>query len=104
MDRDVELGLIDRLLAHVDADTPRPGPCHDRPPRVGLPRPKALQGGAGGVVPGPSSFFTHDNSGVPIVVTRNEAGVVQAFLNVCRHRGGRAAGAPCGTARRLTCA
>ena len=37
----------------------------------------------------PGSFVTHDSTGVPILVTRNQAGEVQAFINVCRHRGAR---------------
>ncbi len=48
-------------------------------------------------------FVTHDELGVPIVVTRNDAGVVNAFYNVCRHRGARIESEPCGNARRLTC-
>ena len=34
-------------------------------------------------------FVTHDSTGVPILVTRNQAGEVQGFINVCRHRGAR---------------
>jgi phenylpropionate dioxygenase-like ring-hydroxylating dioxygenase large terminal subunit len=35
----------------------------------------------------PGSFFTCDLGGVPVVVVRDEAGELRAFLNVCRHRG-----------------
>src|SRR5215212_3671089 len=35
----------------------------------------------------PSAFFTCDLGGVPVVVVRDEAGELRAFLNVCRHRG-----------------
>jgi phenylpropionate dioxygenase-like ring-hydroxylating dioxygenase large terminal subunit len=35
----------------------------------------------------PGSFFTADAGGVPIVVARDQEGVLRAFLNVCRHRG-----------------
>lgn len=34
-------------------------------------------------------FFTHDDSGVPIIVARQEDGTLRAMLNVCRHRGAR---------------
>ena len=34
-------------------------------------------------------FFTHDETGVPILVTRTRRGAVKAFMNVCRHRGAR---------------
>ena len=117
MDRDVELALIDRLLAHVDADTrdlspamvERPVRDYLDPVRFGeeheaLFRSHPVLVGHTAQLTESGSFFTHDHAGAPIVVTRNEAGSVQAFLNVCRHRGGRPATAPCGTARRLTCA
>ena len=51
----------------------------------------------------PGSFFTHDDLGVPILVTRNQDGEVNAFLNVCRHRGARVEGEPCGQSRSFTC-
>lgn len=40
---------------------------------------------------GPGDYFTHDLTGVPMLVVRGRAGQVQAFLNVCRHRGARVA-------------
>ena len=117
MHRDLELALIDRLLAHVEADTRDLGPAMVQravaeyidpvrfsEEREALFRDHPVVVGHTAQLAGPGSFFTHDHSGVPIVVTRNEAGAVQAFLNVCRHRGGRATNAPCGTSRRLTCA
>ena len=35
----------------------------------------------------PGSFLAADAGGVPILVTRDDAGELRAFLNVCRHRG-----------------
>jgi choline monooxygenase len=35
----------------------------------------------------PGSFLATDAGGVPILVTRDKAGELRAFLNVCRHRG-----------------
>ena len=35
----------------------------------------------------PSSFFTCDAGGIPIVVVRGQDARLRAFLNVCRHRG-----------------
>src|SRR5882724_1150464 len=32
-------------------------------------------------------FFTHDKTGVPILVVRHGSGALKAFINVCRHRG-----------------
>lgn len=117
MDRDLELQLLDRLLAHVDADTrdlspamvQRPVAEYLDPVRFGEERDALFRAhpvvvGHTAQLTAPGSFFTHDHTGVPIVVTRTEAGDLRAFLNVCRHRGGKAAAAPCGEARRLTCA
>jgi len=40
-------------------------------------------------LPTPGSYRGVELAGVPVVVTRNKAGQVQAFLNACRHRGTR---------------
>ncbi|SDY87751.1 Phenylpropionate dioxygenase, large terminal subunit [Lentibacter algarum] len=51
----------------------------------------------------PGDFLTHDDTGVPILVTRTQSGDVKAFLNVCRHRGARLEDKPCGNARTFSC-
>ena len=51
----------------------------------------------------PGDFITHDDTGVPILVTRTETGAVRAYVNVCRHRGARIENEACGHARRFTC-
>lgn len=51
----------------------------------------------------PGDYLTHDDTGVPILVTRTQDGVIKAFMNVCRHRGARLQDAPCGTARTFSC-
>lgn len=40
-------------------------------------------------LPEPGSFFTFDDLGVPILLTRDRDGKVNAFLNACAHRGAR---------------
>ncbi|MCH9672656.1 MAG: Rieske 2Fe-2S domain-containing protein [Gammaproteobacteria bacterium] len=40
-------------------------------------------------IPNPGDYHTDDFSGVPILVVRAADGSVNAFLNVCRHRGAR---------------
>lgn len=51
----------------------------------------------------PGSFITHDALGLPLLVVRGEDGVLRAHLNVCRHRGTRLEGAPCGKKKAFTC-
>jgi len=51
----------------------------------------------------PGDFLTHDDTGVPILVSRTQTGKVKAFLNVCRHRGARIEDRPCGNARTFSC-
>jgi Rieske 2Fe-2S family protein len=38
-------------------------------------------------VPHPGSFLTVDACGIPLLIARDRAGQLRAFLNVCRHRG-----------------
>ncbi|MBT5267737.1 MAG: Rieske 2Fe-2S domain-containing protein [Rhodospirillaceae bacterium] len=40
-------------------------------------------------IPEPGDYFTDDNTGVPMVVIRGDDGKVNAFVNVCTHRGAR---------------
>ena len=51
-------------------------------------------------LPNPGDYVTDDFSGVPILVVRNEAGQVNAFINVCRHRGARVASG-CGSGKAM---
>ena len=52
---------------------------------------------------GPTAFFTHDATGVPILVTRDEDGGVHAMINSCRHRGTRLVPESRGTATSFVC-
>ncbi len=49
-------------------------------------------------------YLTHTATGVPMLVTRNTVGELNAFINVCRHRGMLVAQGECGQARTFTCA
>jgi len=51
----------------------------------------------------PESFFTADVAGEPIVVVRDEEGILRGFYNVCRHRAARVAIEPEGRAKKLRC-
>jgi phenylpropionate dioxygenase-like ring-hydroxylating dioxygenase large terminal subunit len=112
--RDVEMELIRRALARVggqesDADgEPFELPVERYLDPARLERERVLLRttpvvvGFASQVASPGDFITHDHAGVPIVVTRDRAGVLHAFVNACRHRGTRIAD-DCGRAERLTC-
>jgi len=51
----------------------------------------------------PGDFFTHDATGVPLLVTRGDDGKIAAFVNVCRHRGTRLEQTPCGSRKAFVC-
>ena len=55
-------------------------------------------------IPHPGDFFTTDMAEDPVLVVRDNAGQVHAFLNVCRHRGNRLCRAETGNAATFTCA
>lgn len=59
--------------------------------------------GLSGDLPGPGSYITVDDFGVPVLVTRDGEGTLRAFLNACSHRGVKVAPEPRGTSRRFTC-
>jgi phenylpropionate dioxygenase-like ring-hydroxylating dioxygenase large terminal subunit len=55
-------------------------------------------------LPGPGSWLTFDATGTSILVSRDKAGTVRAFVNTCRHRGARVVPAGCGVkAHTFTC-
>jgi phenylpropionate dioxygenase-like ring-hydroxylating dioxygenase large terminal subunit len=51
----------------------------------------------------PNDFATAWIARTPVIVTRDGAGRINAFLNVCRHKGARIVGAEHGNARLLVC-
>lgn len=65
-------------------------------------RQRPLCVGLSGLLPEPGSWLTHDHSGLPLLLSRGEDGIVRALLNVCRHRGARVADG-CGKARAFAC-
>ena len=54
-------------------------------------------------IPHPGDFFSTYMGEDPVLVVRDSAGKVHAFLNVCRHRGNRVCRADAGNAAFFTC-
>ena len=55
-----------------------------------------------GDLPGPGSFYTFDDLGVPVLLTRDQDGKINAFLNACSHRGARLKDG-CGKSNAISC-
>ncbi len=51
----------------------------------------------------PGDFFTFSIDAVPLVILRDEAGHLRAFVNVCRHRGSQLVPDGCGNRKTLQC-
>jgi phenylpropionate dioxygenase-like ring-hydroxylating dioxygenase large terminal subunit len=117
VERDLQLALIDRIMAHRAAgDTTDLAPemysnpinTYVDPARYeaeverifrGLPLLACMSAD----VPSPGDYVTLSITDVPVVVVRGHDGVVRAFRNVCRHRGTCVAEGRGNTARSFMC-
>jgi phenylpropionate dioxygenase-like ring-hydroxylating dioxygenase large terminal subunit len=51
----------------------------------------------------PGSYKAIDVAGTPVLLTRDRAGVLRSFVNMCSHRGSQIVKEGCGKARRFMC-
>lgn len=116
MNIELQCQLVRRVLAHLDARTTDSDASMTTVPieayadakridreRERLFRDYPLIVGHVSQVPNPGDFFTHDASGVPLIITRGNDHKLHALINVCRHRGTRVENQPCGTKAAFVC-
>ena len=114
-ERRVLVDIAARLLKHVDEGTtgsaPDPWRLDNRVytdpellarERATLFRQNPLLVCFSADLPEPGSFFTFDDLGVPVLLTRDRDRKVNAFLNACAHRGSRLKSG-CGKTDALSC-
>lgn len=115
MNRTETIALIQRLVERIDSNTTDEAPdmmteqvadflCPERFSRERqqffLNSPQII--GFAGEVKEPGSYITAEAMGIPVVVTRDNDGNLNAFVNACAHRGAKVAHG-CGNKQRLTC-
>jgi phenylpropionate dioxygenase-like ring-hydroxylating dioxygenase large terminal subunit len=110
MQAELQRQLVHRVLAHLaarttdheDAPTLVPVAAYaDDRARLFRELPVAI--GHVSQLTRPGDFLTHDATGVPLLVTRDDDNQLRAFVNVCRHRGTRVESAPCGSKTAFVC-
>jgi nitrite reductase/ring-hydroxylating ferredoxin subunit len=102
VERSAELDIIRRFLAHLEAGTTDLAPSVLRVPAAvytseshlereqrHLFRGQPVIAGLSADLPRAGSFFSLQVGGIPLIVVRHSDGVARAFVNGCRHRGGR---------------
>ncbi len=116
MDVQTEHELIEELLAlkaskstFLDPDVRRnPVDRYTSPDRFALERERIFKRLPTTVahvseISSPGDFVRREVHGVPLLITRNKAGEVNAFVNVCRHRGTRLVDDEAGCRHRFSC-
>ncbi len=116
MQRDTEIALIERCLAHLRAGSTQQAPREARVPvsrytdpdlylremdRLFRRLPQVV--GPASRLAGAHDFMTTELAGTPILVSRDGNGAVGAFINVCRHRGARVVGEASGNQKHHSC-
>ena len=116
MHRDEQIRLLKLLMNHLDNDTTvDAGGMRENPAWVYTSQEHADKEweaffrahpqvvGMSGELPENGSFRTIHDFGVPLLITRDEAGRFRAFANVCRHRSTIVESEPCGKKRNFSC-
>ena len=116
LQRDNELALIDELVAlkrdgaaFLDAQATRNpvehygSEAHFQREQRALLRRVPLVAALGSELAQPGDFKRVEIAGLPVLLTRDRAGEVHAFLNVCRHRGTRLVDEEAGCKHRFSC-
>ena len=116
MDRQIELELIDELLALKAAKTPfldedvGSSPVENYLSDEIFAQEKATifarlpsAPSHSSELDGPGAFLRCDVNGLPVLLTRDKDGEVRAFLNICRHRGARLVEEEKGCQHRFSC-
>ncbi len=115
MRQQTQIELTEQLFAHLDANTTAmfdevtvnpvtAYTCKDRLRReLDLLRREPIVMGLSCTLPEPRSYLTDDNTGVPILLVRDENGKARAFLNACKHRGSRLLDGSGEARRRIVC-
>ncbi|MFT3696036.1 MAG: SRPBCC family protein [Kofleriaceae bacterium] len=116
----LQQALVDRVLVHIEQHTTDHEAAPTRWPiehydvgaagetrfhreQTALFRSLPLVVGHASQIPNPGDYFTHDGSGVPLLVARGDDGQIRAMVNVCRHRGTRVESQPCGSKKAFSC-
>jgi phenylpropionate dioxygenase-like ring-hydroxylating dioxygenase large terminal subunit len=102
MQREAELAVVRRFLAHLGAGTTQLAPELLRVPAEEYTSPEHLARETRTLfrrrpvvaclsadLPEPGAFLALESGGVPLVLVRQPGGGVRAFVNACRHRGAR---------------
>ncbi len=107
-DRLLELPDADLEIVPVERSETAPSAWYVNPGFHGVDRDAVFattwQGvGHVSMVAGPGDYFLATVADNPIIIIRDRDGVLRAFYNVCRHRGGPLALEPSGCVKALTC-
>jgi len=115
MDRSEQIRIAKRLLAHISNGTAESAPHQHKVDIARYTDPdlwanevelfyrlSPIVAGMSCELAGPGAYKAQEIVGIPVLLVRDDHGRLNAFLNVCRHRGAPVA-AGCGQAARFSC-